>query len=614
VLAVGAGDATAAKRARADLKISSVSAPTGPVAAGASFSVPVKTRNAGRRRSLASRTALYLSSDAKKSPNDVRVGAISIGGLNPGKATRKSIHATIPAFTPAGRYRLLACADNARRVHEVSERNNCRAASGTLTVTAGGGPGGTGPAPDDDSDGYPNANDCAPNDPSVHPGAADGPDVPAFRDTNCDGIDGDAAHAVFVSPVGSDASPGTQAKPKRTMANAVVAAASQGKDVYATAGIYTERLVVADGVGVYGGYGVNWSRSLSNETRLTGGGTGEGAFAFNLTNTTTLQHITLAPDAPGGAGSSSYGLRAINSGDLVIERVVATGARGAAGSNGSTGPNGTAGVKGVDGGNGNTPGAGGTSVAGRPGGHGGFGASGPGEDGQDGTIPPPAGGGGPGGPGGVLTAGGAGQTGAFGANGAHGSGGFGGTVAGNAWQSSAGLAGLTGSPGDGGGGGGGGGGPSGGDSSTQGWAGGGGGGGGSGGEGGGGGTGGGGSFGLFLVNSPGVVVTNSTIAASNGGAGGFGGDRGFPGSGGPRGLGELDSHGHGRNGGNGGIGGSGGFGGWGGGGAGGPSIALFRLNSPVTTSGNTLTFGSGGAGGGSQGTGAGGAGAAGQTN
>ena len=183
----------------------------------------------------------------------------------------------------------------------------------------------------------------------MHPGAADEPDVPAFRDTNCDGIDGDVAHAIFVSPVGNDASPGTRNEPKRTMAIAVAAAASQGKQVYATSGIYAERLVVADGVGVYGGYGVDWSRSLSNETRLTGGGTGEGALAINLTATTKLQHITFAPDARTAAGASSYGVRAVNSGDLVIERVVASGATGAAGSTGSAGPAGSTGVKGVDG-------------------------------------------------------------------------------------------------------------------------------------------------------------------------------------------------------------------------------------------------------------------------
>src|SRR4051794_32632547 len=48
------------------------------------------------------------------------------------------------------------------------------------------------------------AGDCAPLDAAIHPGAPDAPDL-GFADTNCDGIDGDAAGAVWVAPTGSDA-------------------------------------------------------------------------------------------------------------------------------------------------------------------------------------------------------------------------------------------------------------------------------------------------------------------------------------------------------------------------------------------------------------------------
>lgn len=57
------------------------------------------------------------------------------------------------------------------------------------------------------------AADCAPLDPSVHPGAPDRPDLD-FTDTNCDGIDGDKSQAIFVSAVdGNDAGTGTQNNP-----------------------------------------------------------------------------------------------------------------------------------------------------------------------------------------------------------------------------------------------------------------------------------------------------------------------------------------------------------------------------------------------------------------
>src|SRR3954471_17096986 len=77
-------------------------------------------------------------------------------------------------------------------------------------------------ATDDDHDGF-TANDCAPLDPAVHPGAPDKPDL-AFEDTNCDGIDGDVAKAVFVSPQGNDNGTGTKANPLQTLAAAIAKA------------------------------------------------------------------------------------------------------------------------------------------------------------------------------------------------------------------------------------------------------------------------------------------------------------------------------------------------------------------------------------------------------
>jgi len=69
---------------------------------------------------------------------------------------------------------------------------------------------------DRDGDGFA-ARDCRPADRTVHPGAADAPDMAGFADTNCDGIDGDRALAVFVSPEGSDIDDGTAARPLRTV-------------------------------------------------------------------------------------------------------------------------------------------------------------------------------------------------------------------------------------------------------------------------------------------------------------------------------------------------------------------------------------------------------------
>src|SRR4051794_28958137 len=95
--------------------------------------------------------------------------------------------------------------------------------------------------------------DCAPLDAAVHPGAADKPDL-AFEDTNCDGIDGDSAAAVFVATGGPDAATGSKANPLQTINAGIAKATAEGKDVYVAGGTYNQILDLADNVGVYGGY------------------------------------------------------------------------------------------------------------------------------------------------------------------------------------------------------------------------------------------------------------------------------------------------------------------------------------------------------------------------
>ena len=65
-------------------------------------------------------------------------------------------------------------------------------------------------------------------------------DVPdlKFADTNCDGIDGVVKQAVFVAPTGSDAAPGTRARPLRSLQAAVALAARKRQSVYAMVGRY----------------------------------------------------------------------------------------------------------------------------------------------------------------------------------------------------------------------------------------------------------------------------------------------------------------------------------------------------------------------------------------
>jgi hypothetical protein len=468
-----------------------------------------------------------------------------------------------------------------------------------------------------DDDGAVAPADCRPLDPAFHPGATDKPDV-AFDDTNCDGVDGDAAKAVFVDGGGGlDTRSGTREFPKKTIANALVAAQAAGKDVYVAAGTYAESLALEPNVGIYGGFQPNFAgRSLVEPTTITGG---PQAALADKDSGVVLQLLTLQ-GANAGPGGSSYGLRVINNAKVALQRVTAIGGAagaGAAGATGTTGAAGGNGNTGTSGGCGTTFAAGalGGSGSGFAGGNGGGNgtSAGGGSNGVSGSGA--AGGlrglGGSGASGGGNRSGGDGGTGQPGGPGAVGGDaptvGFGAELAdGTGWVGRAGNAGKAGENGSGGGGGGGGGAAWNGLYNAAGGAGGSGGAGGAGGNPGAGGISGGGSFGVYVYNAS-VVARDSTL---RGGTGGNGGNGGAPGAGGTGGTGRTGGSGasncgtpgvysSGGNGGKGGDGGAGGAGGAGSGGVGGPSAGLFRSGAGSSfSSGATLfQWGSGGQGG-----------------
>ncbi len=387
------------------------------------------------------------------------------------------------------------------------------------------------------------AADCAPLDPSVHPGAADRPDLD-FVDSNCDGIDGNAGNAIFVSAVdGNDAGTGTRSNPLRTVGAGITAAASAGKDVYVAGGTYAGSLALADNVGVYGGYALGFLDRSEAETTTINSLSGPAALAVGDTGV-VLQLLTLHGKRDPSDGNS-YGIRAVpevaTGSQVVLEKVDVTAEDGGGALNGTTGSPGAVGAGGL----GSAGGLGGCG-AGVPGSLGvvvgGTGA--PGSNGANGTF--------------IAHAGTTWlrQQAPFGTSGADGAGGRGG-------QGGTGASDIFGIPVCGGSGGVGGRG-------------------GAGGSGGGGGFGGAGSFGVYAYNSS-VVAVGSAVTGGNGGAGGHGGNGGnggfglsglsglpgacsstflgttcaFPGSQGLTGL-------------------QGGFGGGGGGGIGGPSAAVYQ--------------------------------------
>ena len=453
LVALSAGASGAAAAALPDLTVSTITA-TGSLTPGSKVTATVTTRNAGTLRAPASTTRLFASKDQFRGTDDIVLGQAAVPALNPGASATTTIIARVPATSTNGE--LIACADATRVVTESNESNNCRTATDT------------------DIDGWANFTDCAPTDALISPGAIDRPDVPAFKDTNCDGIDGNASHAIFVGPGGNDANPGTRALPMKTFAAAVPFAASKGKDVYARIGQYPETLMMANGVGVYGGYGALWARTLMTPTAIIGRspayGDTAGAIANTINVATVLQLATLAPQAPTIPGSDSYGLRGAGSPGLRLDHVTVRVGPGVVGSDGISG------VAGLPGGDGLTstdplyPPAGGSSPVGHVGGNGGPGGNWlhagqtPGYDGGPGqsTTPDQWGlMGGPGGPGGAEDSiGGRGYFGDTGRFLGDGSGGVGSNLSpgGGYWTTGSGYSGLRGTDGHGGGGGGGGGG------------------------------------------------------------------------------------------------------------------------------------------------------------
>ena len=91
--------------------------------------------------------------------------------------------------------------------------------------------------------------------------SSDSPDDD-FLDSNCDGIDGDASRAIFVSPSGSDAADGAFGNSVKTIQHGVELTAFAKRDVYVCLGEYTDNIAVGkDAVSVYGGYDCSdWSR------------------------------------------------------------------------------------------------------------------------------------------------------------------------------------------------------------------------------------------------------------------------------------------------------------------------------------------------------------------
>ncbi len=460
-------------------------------------------------------------------------------------------------------------------------------------------------------------------------GEADSPDG---IDQNCDGVDGEVGNAVFVAKNGSDAAMGGIDTPMLTIQAAVERALSTGKrDVYVATGVYSESIILAMGVQVFGGFASDFLKRniLLYETVIMGDPFDDtrpgavNAYAINgAVGSTVLDGFTIFGANNYSSGGSSYTLylRSCTAALRVSNNhlVAGNGGSGATGVSGADGTDGVVGgdgfdayntswnncsgiVKVKDGGIAGIQTCGSQSVSGGKGGDSYCpmisGAPNAPENGAAGSGPGAGSGGVAGWDGNLSSTCGTcyvqsghpseGGDGTAGANGILGNAGGGcfateGSVPGGLWSSNNGGDGTTGAPGGGGGGGGSGRSANAGSGCTEqiGGTGGGGGSGGCQGTGGDAGTGGGGSFALFLYfdNVPATVpaIEDNLFEGGVGGMGGIGGNGGTGGVGGMGGDGGTDGNLFcALGGGVGGDGGNGGHGGGGGGGCGGVSYCLY---------------------------------------
>jgi subtilase family serine protease len=118
---------------RPDLVVTTVSVSPETVTPGATLSVMDTVQNVGVAGAGNSKTRYYVSNGSNPK---LLSGVRQVGPLAGGDDSSGNTTVTVPSNTPVGSYVFLACADDQKQQTESNEANNCRAASGTITVGA----------------------------------------------------------------------------------------------------------------------------------------------------------------------------------------------------------------------------------------------------------------------------------------------------------------------------------------------------------------------------------------------------------------------------------------------------------------------------------------------
>lgn len=157
----------------------------------------------------------------------------------------------------------------------------------------------------------------------------------AFVDTNCDGIDGDAAQAVFVNPEGDDAASGASDAPVKTLGKAIEIATAASKDVYVCNATFAENVSLAKSVRLFGGYDCDtWERNDKHATVAPS--TGIPLRVSKVTDAAFEAIDFVAPDAV-DASASSIAVMVAQSTGIAFRRSVLDAGMGANGTPGTSG-------------------------------------------------------------------------------------------------------------------------------------------------------------------------------------------------------------------------------------------------------------------------------------
>ena len=116
-----------------DLVVKKLSLPDHAIG-GSTITVRDTVANRGTASARGSTTAFYLSFDGKLDDNDIKLKEQrTVGRITRGKFSAGATKVVVPAYL-TGLFDVIACADDASKVKESNEKNNCRTARTPLTI------------------------------------------------------------------------------------------------------------------------------------------------------------------------------------------------------------------------------------------------------------------------------------------------------------------------------------------------------------------------------------------------------------------------------------------------------------------------------------------------